>query len=230
MREEYDSAMTRRGNVVAIAVGVAVLVSACSSDDAAPNTTVAEVEVDTISPPTSTEAPATPTTSTTSSTDAPTTTLDPAATLAADVEADLLEAFSALYAAIQDPMNDEKVEAALAWHIESNRDFIAEQLDEYRANGWVARPNPDVQAATIIEVPPTLIEPSDDLSQVQVCEVDSWIVVEPGAGPDGTGAIVNAEVNTYRSNFFLRLTDDRWKVEGSAQLGSWEGVEVCPAI
>ncbi|MGB9345061.1 MAG: hypothetical protein WCA90_03415, partial [Ilumatobacteraceae bacterium] len=129
--------MTRRGNVVAIAVGVAVLVSACSSDDAASNTTVAEVEVDTTSPPTSTEAPATPTTSTTSSTDAPTTTLDPAATLAADVEADLLEAFSALYAAIQDPMNDEKVEAALEWHIESNREFIAEQLDEYRTNGWV---------------------------------------------------------------------------------------------
>ncbi|MGB7879885.1 MAG: hypothetical protein WBL31_14065, partial [Ilumatobacteraceae bacterium] len=96
--------------------------------------------------------------------------------------------------------------------------------------GWVARPNPDVQAATIIEVPPTLIEPSDDLSQVQVCEVDSWVVVEPGAGPNGADAIVNAEVNTYRSNFFLRLTDDRWKVEGSAQLGSWEGVEVCPAI
>ena len=176
--------MTRRGNVVAIAVGVAVLVSACASDVAAPNTTVAEVEVDTTPPPTSTEAP--PTTSITPNTDAPTTTLDPAATLAADVEADLLEAFRSTVK----PRfgSDERREGAAAWlalGIESNRDFIAEQLDEYRANGWALGPNADVQAAVIVEVPPTLIVPATTSGrQVQICEVDSWIVVEPGAGPE----------------------------------------------
>ena len=85
-----------------------------------------------------------------------------------------------------------------------------------------------MQAATIIEVPPTLIEPSDDLSEVQVCEVDSWIVVEPGAGPDGTDAIVNAGGEYLPVE--LLPSPYRWiggRFEGSARtrkLGGGRGV------
>ncbi|MGA7758513.1 MAG: hypothetical protein WCA57_11790, partial [Ilumatobacteraceae bacterium] len=178
--------MTRRGNVVVIAVGVAVLVSACSSDDAAPNTTVAEVEVDTISPPTSTEAPATPTTSTTSSTDAPTTTLDPAATLAADVEADLLDAFRLGREASMDPFNAGKEAAAMDRRLGVIAENFAANLADYRARNYAIRENPTVPASVTVEVPASLVLDGADVAELQICEVDSWIVVEVGAGPNGT--------------------------------------------
>ena len=40
---------------------------------------------------------------------------------------------------------------------------------------------------------------SDDVAELQICEVDSWILVEVGAGPNGTDAIVNPDVIAYRS-------------------------------
>jgi hypothetical protein len=230
MRSEYHPAMTRAGNVLASVVGalglVALLTAGCSSDEAATATTA-------IAPTTIVETtplpPATdPTTTEPATTTAPTTTLDPATTLAAEVEADFLEAFAALYAVIQDPSNETLVSSALDWHIGSNRVFIAEQIDEYRLNGWVARPHPEVAAAVIVEVPAAAVEPSDDFVELQICEVDSWIVVEPGAGPDGGDAIVNDELNTYRSKYFVRQVDERWSIEGSSLEGSWLGLKTCP--
>ena len=220
--------MTRRGNVVAIAVGVAVLVSACASDVAAPNTTVSEVEVATTPLTTSTDAPATPTTPTAPSTDAPTTTLDPAATLAADVEADLLETFRLTDLAIQEPTNDAKVAAALDGYIDSNRDLIQERLEDLRANGYVARPNPDVEAGVIVERPAVRTSSPANTAVIQVCEVDSWIVVEPGAGPDGSDAIVDPDVTSYRSNYVLSKMDGRWRIRGGETLGEWPGEAACP--
>jgi hypothetical protein len=230
MRREYHSAMSRAGNVLASAVGAlgvaALLATGCSSDEAAPGSTVVRpTVVETTSPPPATDPPSTDP----ATTIAPTTTLDPAATLAAEVEADFLEAFAALYEAVQDPGDDEKLSTALDWHVAPNRRFIADQLEEYRLNGWIARPNPDVNAVVVIEVPAILLDPSDDAAELQVCEVDSWIVVEPGAGPDGSDALVNDELNTYRSTYFVRRVDGRWLVEGSSEIGSWLGLKSCPA-
>ena len=148
MREEYDSAMTRRGNVAAVAVGVAVLMSACSSDDAAPTATEAEVAVDvgTTSPATSTETSATPTTPTTPSTEAPTTSLDPATALAADVEADLLEAFRLGREASMDPFNADKEAAAMDRRLGVIAENFAATLADYRARNYAIRPNSKVPA------------------------------------------------------------------------------------
>jgi len=86
MRSEYDSAMTRAGNVVVGAVGVfALLAAGCSNDESVPAATaVGSTVVDTTSPPPASDPSATAPATTV----APTTTLDPAATLAAEVEAD----------------------------------------------------------------------------------------------------------------------------------------------
>ena len=43
-----------------------------------------------------------------------------------------------------------------------------------------------------------------DVAEVQICEVNSWILVEVGAGPNGTDAIVNPDVIASRSTVFLR--------------------------
>ncbi len=107
MCADYDPAMTRGRNVlVALALAGGALV-ACSNDDASPSpTSAADPVVAPVTDPT--VAPTTP-----STTSAPTTTLDPAAQLAAEVEADLLEAFRLGREASQDPFNAEKEQAAL---------------------------------------------------------------------------------------------------------------------
>ena len=107
MRSDYSSAMTRAGSVLASAVGalgvVALLAAGCSNNEASPATTIVDpTVVETTSPPTATDA----VTSDPPSTVAPTTTLDPAAALAAEVEADFLEAFRLGREAIQDPFNE----------------------------------------------------------------------------------------------------------------------------
>ena len=197
------------------------LLAACSSGgDASPETTATTPTVTTEADPTTTVAPTT--------TEAPTTTIDTAQVLAAEVEADFLETIRLTDEAFRDPANDEKVAAALAGYTAANRDFIQERLETFRSMNWVSTPNPSVAANVIIEEPARLIPPSSDVVKMQVCEIDSSVVMEPGAGPNGTDAIVDAELYTYRSVFFLRLVDGRWLAEGSDELGSWTGVQTCP--
>jgi hypothetical protein len=205
-------------------MAIAGTLAACSSGSDAdpapttdPSTTVAVSEPE---PTPTTEAPTT--------TVAPTTTLDPAESLAAQVEADLLETFRLTDEALLDPTNDEAVAAALDGYVGSNRDLIEARLDDFRSNGYVTRPNPEVEALVIVEKPAVLASSPADTAVIQVCEVDSWIVVEPGAGPDGADAIVDPDVTSYRSNYVLLLVDGRWRIRGSELLAEFPGEPSCP--
>jgi hypothetical protein len=223
MRREYHSAMSRAGNVLASAVGalgvVALLAAGCSSDEAAPATTVAEATVaETTSPPPATDA---------STTIAPTTTLDPAATLAAQVEADFLEADRLGREASMDPFDAEKEAAALDRRVGFSRQRLQESLAAYRERNYALRPSASTPAVLTIEVPAVVAEASD-FAEIQVCEINSWIVVEVGAGPDGSDAIVDPDVVAMRSTIFLRSVDGIWKVEGGQELGKWENEAACP--
>jgi hypothetical protein len=208
---------------VVVALAVASLAGCADNTDSEPvgTGTVAGTTPDTTGPP--------PTTSPPPTSDAPTTTLDEATQLAAQVEADLLEAFRLTDLAFLDPSDADATAAALEGHIGANRKFVAERLETFKKNGWAARLNPDVEPGFLIEVPAALVAPSVDVAELQACEVDSWVVVEPGAGPNGGEAVVDSNVYTYRSIFFLRLVDGRWRVEGSDQLGTWTGLGSCPA-
>jgi hypothetical protein len=221
VKSKYDRVMPRKRAVAAAVVVLGVLAACSSEDDTADTSTSTTPAPTTIVAPTTTVP--VPTTTT-----APTTTIDPAIELAAQVEADFREAIRLTSEAFQDPANDENVAAALDGYLGVNRDFIQGRFDEFRTNGWVATPNPEVAADVIIEGPAKLIPPSDDVVEMQVCEIDPWIVVEPGGGPDGTEAIVDAELYTYRSIFFLRNVDGRWLVEGRNEIGSWTGLSACP--
>lgn len=221
--KEYDPAMRRAGNVL-VMLAAGTLMAACSSGDDTASPTTATPE------PTRVVVESTPTTSTTTTTTtlAPTTTLDPATELAAEVEADFLETFRLTDLAIQEPTNDARVAAALDGYIESNRDLIENQLADLRTKGYVARPNPNVAAGVIIENPAVLASSPADTAVIQVCEIDSWIVVEPGAGPNGSDAIVDPDVTSYRSNYIVAKVDSRWRIRGSQSLGSWPGEPSCP--
>ena len=221
MTNSYDRAMSRRRNVL-VPVAVAVALAACSgSDESTPTTPSTSPNVVTTVVSTTTDAPTT--------TALPTTTLDPTATLAAEVEADYRETIRRTDEAFMDPTNDDKVAAALDGYVGANREFLERRFIEFREKNWAARPNPNFPSWVDVEVPAELIPPSVDLAQVQICESDSLIVVEVGAGPNGGDAVVDNSVSAYRSTFFLRLVDGRWRSEGSKKLATWEGVATCAA-
>jgi hypothetical protein len=230
MRSEYHPAMTRAGNVLASVVGalglVALLTAGCSSDEAATATTA-------IAPTTIVETtplpPATdPTTTEPTTTTAPTTTLDPAATLAAEVEADFLEADRLGREASMDPFDEAKEAAALDRRLGVIRDNFAATLADYRTRNYAIRENPTTAALITVEVPAALVVEGGDLAEMQICEVDSWILVEVGAGPNGEDAIVSGETSSYRSLLFLRDVDGKWRIEGGSEIGRWEGLAECP--
>ena len=44
----------------------------------------------------------------------------------------------------------------------------------------------------------------------------------------GTDAIVNDEVQRYRSLLFLRRVAETWRIEGGEALARWQGGGTCP--
>jgi hypothetical protein len=231
MCREYDWAMSRAGYVVASAVGVfgalGLLAAGCSSDEAAPATTVAEATVvETTSTPPATTPPSTDVATTV----APTTTLDPAALLAAEVEADFLEADRLGREASMDPFDAEKEAAALDRRLGVIRDNFAAKLADYRMNNYAIRASDVSPPSVTVELPATLVVEGGDVAEMQICEVDSWVLVEVGAGPNGTDAIVNAEVVASRADVFMRDVGGVWKFEGGAVVAEWEGLASCPSV
>jgi hypothetical protein len=200
-----------------------MLASCAGSDEAAPDTTP---EVSTTA---ATTVPDPTTTSVAPTTEAPTTTTDPTAALAAQVEADYREAIRLGDEASGDPFDRALEEAALERRLGVVRENFAARLADYRDSNYAIRPSESVPATITVEVPARLVPPSDDVAEMLVCEVDSWVLVEVGAGPDQSDAVVDSEINAYRAQVFLRLVDGIWRYEGGNDLASWEGATSCPA-
>ena len=213
--------MARRGSVLVVAV---TLLAACASDgDASPASSATTPAVDA-----TTEVPATssapPTTEATT-----TSTLDPAESLAADVEADFREADGLGREASMDPFDEAKEAAALDRRLGVIADNFAAKLADWRDRNYALRENPDVPSSITVEVPATLVVEGGDVAEMQICEVDSWLVVEVGAGPNGSDAIVSDEVASYRTVIFLREVEGIWRIEGGAEASRSEGNGACVA-
>lgn len=221
MVKQYDPEMARwRG--VSVAVAVLSLASCSSGGESTPATTSVPPTV-----PPSTEVSVT--TGSSSTTTMVTTTSDPAEALAEEVEADLLEAFRLANEALQDPFDDAKEAAALAKRTGFAFEALKQKLEDYRQRNLAIRPNPDVAARLVVEQPAVLTADGADVAELVTCEVDPWVVVEVGAGPGGSDAIVGPELYSYRSTVYMRLIDVTWHVEGGSEITSWEGVAECPA-
>ena len=228
MRSEYDSAMTRAGNVVVGAVGVfALLAAGCSNDESVPAATaVGSTVVDTTSPPPASDPSATAPATTV----APTTTLDPATALAAEVEADFLEADRLGREASMDPFDAAKEAAALDRRLGVIRENFKAKLADWRLRDYALRVNPSVPASVTVEIPAALVIEGGDVAELQICEVNSWVLVEVGAGPNGEDAVVDPDVSASRSTIFMRRMDGTWKVEGGDQITRWDGATECPSV
>lgn len=223
MAKGYHFAMTRRGAVLAVAAVTVVIAACSSSDDAAPTTSPAPSTVATTTEPdpTTTAAPTT--------TEAPTTTLDPAEALAAEVEADLRAGLDAARTAGVDPFDQAAEDEAIRLRTGFARENLETRLADWRVKNYAIRQNQHVPPSVTIETPARLLEDGADVAEVQICEVDSWILVEPGAGANGTDAVVGPDVLTYRTRVLLRRIDGTWKIEGADELGRWEGSTSCDA-
>ena len=114
-----------------------------------------------------------------------------------------------------DPFDAEKEAAALDRRLGVIAENLAAKLAEWREMNYALRANPDVPASITVEIPATLVLEGGDVAELQICEVDSWIVVEVGAGPNGSDAIVNAEV--------VCVSDDESSCAMSTVSGSIEG-------
>lgn len=221
---KYHPSMARKGSVLVLASAMLTL-AACSSDGDATPSTIPGSSADPVAP--TTAAPATTLASLT--TQAPTTTIDPAVALAAQVEADFREADRLASEALQDPNNAEKEAAALDRRTGALADQLRETLAEFRQSDRAWRPNDLVPASLEVEVPAALVVDGADVAELVSCELNSWVVVEVGAGPDGTDAIVDSSVVAFRNSVLLRDVDGIWLVEGGTTLGRWEGADGCPA-
>jgi hypothetical protein len=221
---KYHPSMARKGSVLVLASAMLTL-AACSSDGEATPATSA-----TPAPATVATTTAAPTTSAPSTTQPPTTTIDPAVVLADEVEADYREAIRLGDEALQEPFDATREMAALDRRLGVVQENFAERLARYRAENLAIRENEAIPATIVVEQPARLIPPSGDVIEMQVCEVDSWILVEVGAGPNGTDAVVNPDVVAYRAQVFMRNVDGVWRYEGGNDLASWEGATSCPEL
>jgi hypothetical protein len=218
---KYHPSMARKGSVLVLASAMLTL-AACSSDgDATPATTP------TTPATVATTTVASTTTSTAPTTQAPTTTIDPAVALAAEVEADFREADRLGREASMDPFDAEKEAAALERRLGVIAENLAARLAEWRDLNYALRENPDVPASITVETPATLVLEGGDVAEMQICEVDSWVIVEVGAGPNGSEAIVNDDVVASRATVFLRSVDGIWRYEGGNVIEEWEGETAC---
>ncbi len=225
---------TRTPRLVAAALATALLAAACGGGDdtdasSEPTEAPATTQPPTTSAATTTEAPTTTlsatTTTTTTTSVAPTTTEDPAAALAAEVEAAYLEAVELRYAALSDPTDSDAETAALERYVDPMRRTVEESIAEMRSLGFGAMPNPTVAWSASVEGLPSL----DDTTAVLVsCTIDPWIVVEIGAGPAGSDAVVDDNVYLYRNRVTLHRTAAGWRVAEIEELGFWTGLEECP--
>lgn len=209
-------------------------VASCSDGDGdADETTVAPVTEQPVTSaaletvPPITEPPVT-TTSTTTTTIAPTTTFDPAEELARQVEADYREGLRLIRVAQQDVGNPDAVAAALSYVSGESRAAVESSFEDFRQNGLRILPEPIVDPTITIEEGPTQVEGLPGTVELTACEIDPWILVETGAGPGGSDAIVDDEVYAYRNQAWLESDGGRWVVSSSTEVGRWVGAQECP--
>jgi len=216
---------------------MAVAVAACGGDDGnddeavtpAPTeatTTVVTTPPATDPPPTEVE---TTTTETPTTTATPATTIDPEQALAAEVERDFRRARRLELEASMDPTNKRAVKRAVATRTGPAEEAIAAYFQGLVDSRYAIRESVVADASTTVEVPAARVGEGIDVVELQECEIDPWVVVEVGAAPDGSDAIVDDATYAHRRLVILRMVDSSWKVEGTRSLGEWVGVEECPS-
>jgi hypothetical protein len=210
-----------------LALGAAAVLAGCAGEDGAAGGTSSTAPSS--SAPATSAPQKTPATSGPSTTSTPTTTavtVDPVEQSKQAVAAAVVEANAAYLYAVYNVGAPDALDRLIASTTESGS-LRAQRLARYQElvdNGWRARPNPVIPDL----LTPERVELIDAVTaEVVVCVIDSGVVYEPGALPDGSDAIVNDTVTAIRSRAVMKLVDGVWQLDSGDRIGSWEAA-VCP--
>jgi len=219
--------MRQRAIAIVVVVASCLLLAACNSSgsdsDASTTTT-------TIAPPptavaTTTEPPASSTEPPAPSTEAPTTTIDTEAQFAAAEQA-YLDAFYAYIAATRDPANPDLRAEIDRLYTGPSLESAISQLDGFVRQNWVARPAEEPSVATVL-VSPQFLPDRTDIVELVACAINTERIVEVGAAPDGSDALVDDEVTVVRGLIRLELIDGQWKAQSGETLATLAAPEDC---
>jgi hypothetical protein len=197
-------------SIVGMGLAVAVFVGGCNGEGEGPTTTTV------------------PSTSTTTA--APTTTIDPLAAEEAAVSEAAVQARLARLNALVNPNNPAALAVLDQYYVPDSpaRAEVDKSLGDLAREGWAVRPHPSVPDSVTVEE--ITFEPATPPTQATlvVCIIDSGIVYEPNAAPDGSDAIVNDIVYAARSTYRMSKVEGGWKLADISLLTEWQGMAECP--
>lgn len=209
----------------------ALAVAACSNgNDTTPTTTTTPPPSSTTTTTTTTAAPTTTSTSS-STTTTPTTTEPPSPTQTDPVDEvqELLDdyeaAWSAFDAAKLDPTNDATVESARQLLTDRMLELLNERIEQFRRENLRSVTNLDVPAHA--DVYRETVEIDGDTARFRVCEIGSNILVEVGAAPDGSDAVVNDDVISSLIDNTMVRTPSGWVLARGVVAAEFFGQDNC---
>ena len=100
-------------------------------------------------------------------------------------------------------------------------------LQRLRDNNLRILESPPVEPRLVVESAPVPVAFTSDEVTIVVCEVDPWVIVEIGTGPDGSDTVVRDTVSASRQEIRLRLLEGIWKIAEVRQLQDFEGATSC---
>lgn len=226
--------MTR---VRAVWIGLMVLTVAACSGGGSADPTVAPSTAAATTSTTSTTAPASPSSTTSVTTTVPPTTVapttspttSPPTTVPVDptdaVIADFLAAWEGINEAKLNPQDQALVDAAASRLSGVLLPSFLERIDQFRANNWRSLTDDGAPAsATIVEGSVIIV---DETATLAFCDLDSNVLVEVGALPDGGDAVVDESIVARLSDATLRLEGDRWLLVSSNTTEEFPGSTTC---
>lgn len=126
-----------------------------------------------------------------------------------------------------DPTDPARTAAALAYTAEPFTPVTDQFIAGFRDAGQRILPDTTVEPRLMIESGPSPVINTSDVVEITVCEINPWVVVETGTGPNATDTIIDDEVYAYRYDVQLRLVDGVWRTIQNSVGPSWEGVTEC---
>jgi hypothetical protein len=201
-------------SIIGAGVVVALFVGGCNGDGEGEGPT--RTTTTTVAPTTTT---------------APTTTLDPLAAEEAAVSEAAEQARLARSNAFMN-LDDPAAVVALEQYYVLDGSALAEVqlgIQDLAESGWSVRQNPTVPETLTVEQITFDNVSAPTTAELVVCIVDSAVIYEPGAAPDGTEAIVDDSVVARRSVYEMVKDGEVWKLRDVVRGESWDGLAECPA-
>jgi hypothetical protein len=225
--------MSRSRRTTTALIALCMTAAACSgsstgtderttAEPAPPPATIGET-----GPPSVTDATTTTSTSTTTTTTvAPTTSIDEAATLIAEIEADLNEGERAFLAAGAQPGAQESRDLVGRYFAGEALQRVIASLEALARDGLVVRQSASVESTIeVLEV----IDSTLEIATVRLCLIDAAVVVvaPTDASPE---IIVNDVVRRSVTSSSVQRVDDVWAISSSETTEDTEGATTCDGL